>query len=391
MKDLTGTIQDVLGKQLGVHGYDLVDLTPIPVKADPMIRFQTLQDALEEFAQSSPGEPTLSYIVQFRPKTQKPVEASAMLSLGKPNIEGIYLPNGKLNVAFLQKNAELLFASGEYGLARNIYNTIRMSGERSAPALYWIARCLEEEGKVDEAVLRYEESITYAPTLEAFQSLANIHISKKRDSQAAELMERALNMKDLSQEVRFQLYKSCGNAWFRAERYEMAERNYRRALELDSMADGIHANLGALHLQFERIEEAKKCFQEALSVNSKNDRALAGMGSCLLAEGEMRGAHDFFARSLDLHLNNPTSIYYLVKCAYEIKSYATAARIVEEYTQIAPINANLLYSLAGLQFHLGRMSQAKVTTKRILDLQPNHNGALELMRMIGQYEVQPSY
>jgi hypothetical protein len=46
------------------------------------------------------------------------------------------------------------------------------------------------------------------------------------------------------------------------------------------------------------------------------------------------------------------------------------------------VNANLLYSLAGLQYHLGRIADARATTSRILELQPQHAGAQELMNMI---------
>jgi hypothetical protein len=71
-----------------------------------------------------------------------------------------------------------------------------------------------------------------------------------------------------------------------------------------------------------------------------------------------------------------------VKCAYEIKNYGVAAKILEEYIQVAPINIHLLYSLAGLQFHLGRASDARQTCIRIQQLNPEHNGARELLRRL---------
>jgi type IV pilus assembly protein PilF len=198
-------------------------------------------------------------------------------------------------------------------------------------------------------------------------------------------MERALALRDLSKGTLFELHKACGNCWMRAESPENAEKHYQKALELDPMADGIRANIGALYLSTGRIAEAKRFFQDAVASNSRNDKALAGLGSCCLAEGEKRLAHDYFARSLDVNLQNPTGIFYLVKCAYEIKSYATAARIVGDYVQSAPVNTNLLYSLAGLQFHLGRVTEAGVTARKIQELQPQHAGAAELIRMIERY------
>ena len=108
----------------------------------------------------------------------------------------------------------------------------------------------------------------------------------------------------------------------------------------------------------------------------------------MLAEGRKREAHDHFARSLEAELNQPTVIFHLVKCAYEIKSYATAARLLASYVDIAPVNANLLYSLGGLQFHLGRIDEAGRTVARILRIQPSHSGAGELQKLISRFQQQ---
>jgi Tfp pilus assembly protein PilF len=171
----------------------------------------------------------------------------------------------------------------------------------------------------------------------------------------------------------------------RAGEMASAEKSYKKALEVDPSADEIQANLGALYLHAEKLIEAKRRFQDAFAANPKNDKALAGLGSCLLASGDQRGAHDLFAQALAINLQNSQAIFHLVKCAYEIKSYATAARIVEDYVQTSPININLLYSLAGLQFHLGRMTDSRTTCEKILELQPEHSGAKELLGMMEQF------
>src|SRR5262249_55745133 len=154
-----------------------------------------------------------------------------------------------------------------------------------------------------------------------------------------------------------------------------------KALELDPSADDVRANLGALHLSMGKPQEARRHFNDALASNPRNDKALAGLGSCHLAAGsdaDKHAAYDCFARALEIELNNPDAVFYLVKLGYELKSHATATRILEEYIQIAPVNTNLLYSLAGLQYHLGRMDSARGTVERILTLQPEHAGAKEL-------------
>lgn len=374
-EELASRIRDLLDKQLNSDQYDIVDVLPVPNQGDRMVRLRTIEELLQDFD---------GYLLKIKPKsnTDQSGQSIPAETLSKVVAESLYDPDGKLNAPFLFKNAELLYSTHDYALARNIYNAIIKSGTRTAAALDGIGRCLEAEGKLDEAKSHYEESIAYQPNLEAFQHLAALYVKQKKDENAAELLERALQLRELSSTTRFELLKAVGNCWVRLKRIPEAQKSYEQALAIHPQAGDVRSNLGALHLQTGKISEAKKHFQDALSTNPRNDKALAGIASCHLAEGDKRVAHDYFAKALQIELNNPTAIYHLVKCAFELKSYATAARVLEEYIQIAPVNANLMYSLAGLQFHLGRVDDAAETTKKILQLSHHHPGAKELLSMI---------
>ncbi len=404
----SNNIHEIIDQGLNAAGYHMVDLVSIPARGDRMVRIQTLEDALQDFDSSD----TVSYLVHVRAHSAQANEPSlnvtgfqgtsigaidpsadndvvpAMVSetLAPPTVEeSVYLPNGKMNIGFLMRNAQLLFEARDYVLARNIYGTVLKSGEKSGLAHLWLARCFEAEGNIEATEKHLSDSLAYQPSLDAYQRLAAIHIRKKKDQSAAELMERALAMKTLSPSVRFELHKACGNCWLRSDKMKEAEAHYRKALENQPSSDTVLANLGALCLQMGRIDEAARSFQTALGTNARNEKALSGLGSCALAKNDKRAAHDFFAKALDIELNNPSAIYHLVKCAYELKTYATAARVVADYVQIAPVNTNLLYSLSGLQFHLGRMNDARTTATRVLELNAQHTGALELIKMIENF------
>jgi len=389
-QDVTHTLHEVIRKQLHQTDFDVVGIVPIPTHNDRMVRLRTLQEMLEDFEEFRSSD-TIDYLLQIKPRRQPqappqnsvPARSEGSSSRNAP--ESIYLPNGKLNIPYLLKNADLLFDSGEFTLAKNIYKTILKGGDNTSVALFRIGRCLEAEGKQEEAHAHYEESIAYHPTLESFQRLSALLLRQSKDQQAAETLERALHIKDLGSNARFELHKAIGNCWTRAKNDENAEIHFKKALEVNPTADEIRANLGALYLQSNKISDAKRHFRDATASNPSNFQAIAGLGSCCLAEGDKKSAHDYFAQALGIELNNSTAIFYLVKCAYELKTYAVAAKILDEYIQISPVNPNLLYSLAGLQFHLGRITESKATTSRILELQPQHAGAKELMMMIERY------
>lgn len=386
MSDPRVDFKEFLHRQLKQSNLDLIEAVAVPKHGDRLVRMRTLQEMLEEFDNREDSDGSVSYIIQLKPSRNSPALPLAGLEKEiKPQLDGIYLPNGKLNSAYLAQNADLLFASGDYALARKIYRTILQSGENSATALFGIAKTYDAEGKTEDARKHFEESIAYHPTLEAYRRLASTLIQLKNDLQAAEILERALNLKDISPAIRLEMHKTCAHSFARAKKTKEAERHYQRALAINPGADEVRTSLGMLYLMAGKTPEARKHFQDAIAANPSSDKALTGVASCFLAEGDKRLAHDYFAKALDVQINNPNAIFHLVKCAYELKSYATAARLLESYVEIAPINVNLLYSLAGLQYHLGRMIEARQTTQRILQLQPTHAGAAELTNLIEKF------
>jgi tetratricopeptide (TPR) repeat protein len=285
----------------------------------------------------------------------------------------------------LKNSAELLIASGDVKLARNIIRAMVQNGVLVGWALRTLGHTFENEGKTDAARRSFQDAIAYEPSLETYRALAALEIREKNDSAAADALERATHLSNLTPNLRVELHKASGNCWMRAQKSEKAETHFKKALSIDPTHDALASNLGALYLQSGRIQDACRAFGDALVANPSNSKAHAGLGSALLAQGKKREAHDHFARSLEVDIQQPTVIFHLVKCAYEIKSYATAARLLGSYVQVAPVNANLLYSLGGLQFHLGRIDEAAQTVSRILKIQPNHSGAGELNKLIQKY------
>lgn len=383
--DVTTHLHEAIKKQLHQTDYDVVGIVPIPAHSDKAVRMRTLQEMIDDFEEFR-GTDTIHYLLQIRPRKQS-LETSTKSELNQAKLthENIYLPNGKLNITYLLRNAEMLYDVRDYSLAKNIYKTILKSGENSSIAFFGLGKCLEAEGKLDEAHSHYEESIAFQPSIEAYQKLASIYLRQNKDQDAAEILERAVHMKEVNASVRFELYKAIGNCWTRAKKSESAEKYFKKALEINPTADEIRANLGALYLQNNRIMEAKRHFRDAIASNPRNHQAIAGLGSCSLAEDDKKSAHDLFAQALEIEINNPTAIFYLVKCAYDLKIYSVAVRLLEEYIEIAPINPNLLYSLAGLQFHLGRIEDARTVTQKILEIQPQHAGAKDLSKLIDKY------
>ncbi|MGE0615148.1 MAG: hypothetical protein AB7P04_05880, partial [Bacteriovoracia bacterium] len=62
--------------------------------------------------------------------------------------------------------------------------------------------------------------------------------------------------------------------------------------------------------------------------------------------------------------------------------YQPAERLVRDYIHVSPVNANLLYSIAGIQYHLGLMDDATATVQQLLGMRPDHQGARALQSLL---------
>lgn len=299
--------------RLDLSRFDVLDCLSIPLRGERMVLLRAIEEAMSDLAADA-DPAALAYLIKLRPRPQveAPERRDPQALPGRiepvPDSEPIYLSEGKLNFSYLARTAELLIRSAEYRLARNIYVAIAHSGERTGMALYGIARCLEGEGKPEEARARYEESIAYLPDPEAYRRLATLLIALGRDRQAAEVIERALQIRELSRNARFELCKAGGGCLARTGRRADAGRLYFKALEIRPDSDEIHCAMGALHLEDGRIDLARSSFERSLELNPSRQSALTGLGRCALAQGDLVAAETWFARALQMGIRDSTAI-----------------------------------------------------------------------------------
>jgi tetratricopeptide (TPR) repeat protein len=324
-------------------------------------------------------------IKNISPRAELNLEASPRATVSTPSTQNTAQGVPHLeNAEYLAQNADLLFQVGETELARNIYRAILKTGEASDVAYAGLAYCSDKDGMIDQAIQFAWDSVAFAPNKKGYQILSQLLVQQGRDQEASQALTRALKTLELSAQEKAEYYKVIGNCMARLGQNPDAERAYKKALELSPASDETQSNLGSLYLEQGQIPDAKRCYQDSIASNPTNDKAWVGLGLCFVAEGDKEAAHDAFSRSLERNLRNSTAIFHLVKCAYEIKKYSQAERMLSNYVEIAPVSPSLLYSLAGLQFHVGKKKEALFTAKRILQIKGDHQGARDLIKRIDE-------
>jgi len=197
MSDVTYTLHETIIKFLFPGNFEVIGVIPLLNPKDKALSLNAFWESFSKYEQDKQDD-TLEYLVRIKPKKRSfKLGEREKLTHQKPAFGEIYLRNGKLNVPFLIKNADLLFDAADYSLARKIYKTILHSGEYTATILHRLGKCYEAEGKLDEACLRYEESIAFHPTLESYRRLAAVLVRQNKEQQAEEVLQRAFALKEL--------------------------------------------------------------------------------------------------------------------------------------------------------------------------------------------------
>ncbi len=283
---------------------------------------------------------------------------------------------------FLMENAKLLEDNGDFELARNIYKALFKKGLLIPDSIIGIAKTLEKEKKYEEAIGFYEEAIAFSSREDIFDTLASLQIKLGKDHDATKTLSHSLGLTEIDENKKFKIHKTLGNCFTRLADFSKAEYHYTRAFEVNPNSDLLQVNVGSLALQKNNLSAALEHFQKAIVLNPKNAKAFCGMGLLEAAKNNSVKAHDYFLHSAELDTTDLGVIYNLVRSAYEIKKYRPACLILEKYIRENPINTNVLYSYAGILYHMDRYEEALVQTDKIFQLNADHTGAKELKELI---------
>jgi Tfp pilus assembly protein PilF len=295
----------------------------------------------------------------------------------------------------LLKQALLLEQAGELQDAQKIFEyciRVPLAGSDAAQAalirfqygLFW-----ERQKDEVQAKAWFEQSIAFAPTLEASTRLAGLYLRQNADLLAAKTLEKALGLA-ANKAQRFMMLKSIGNCYFRCEEVSLSKNFYQLALKLEPGSSLVRCNLGFLAVKQNDLPQAKQLFEQAYASDPKCSKALGGLALCYYLTHQLGCAHEYFGKALQLDLNQPVLVFYLVRCAFELKSYSLAESMLASYMDRFVSNPDLQFSLACLQYHLGKFEQLKVTLDSLLRVQPQHALGLELNKKLQPF-LRPSF
>lgn len=156
------------------------------------------------------------------------------------------------------------------------------------------------------------------------------------------------------------------------QRYEVAERHLRRAIELAPDQAQLHLNLGILLAQRQCVLEAEPCFRRALALNRRLPGAHYNLAVLLSRAGNVVEAERHYRQVLALEPGSADALYNLATLFGVQDRYEEAAACYRRLLASQPLRVDAWYNLAVLARRRKRYEEAQRCYSRILELQPGH-------------------
>jgi tetratricopeptide (TPR) repeat protein len=125
-----------------------------------------------------------------------------------------------------------------------------------------------DAGRFAEAAVQLEALLPYAPrTFEVHELLGLVYAAQSQDAKAVEQLQIAVRLKPDSAAARTNLAASL----FHSGKSELAEGQFRKALELEPRDYDANHNLGELYIQSRRIADAVPLLEKAQEIRPSYD------------------------------------------------------------------------------------------------------------------------
>ncbi len=143
-----------------------------------------------------------------------------------------------------------------------------------------------------------------------------------------------------------------------------AEKNYRRAIELDPGFCDAMDNLGQLLRSQGRLDEAIEWYQRSLEIYPENMAALANLGVAYRYKGDYQLAIDAYNRLFEFSPDNPEGYFGLGQVYYAMGDYELAISNLEQagtiyYRMQSAYIYDVLYMLGIIYVDLEDYAQAE--------------------------------
>ena len=285
-----------------------------------------------------------------------------------------------LNTKFLlpaQKLAALYIEVGELRKAKDIYDRILLKNKVNAEVFYQYAILSTQLCDTDTAEKILKKVIKMQPnSAKAHKDLGVIYLGKRLFDWAEDEFSIAMELAPDDFDIVFEY----ANYLYSVADYQKADKYYEKAISID--ANSIVRTFLALNrLALNNLESAKALISEAVVSSNEHEYTLFVAGRVHYALKDYEEAKSYLIKALEKKVADDT-MNLLGLTYFELGEFDKANNIFLNLLDKNPKNTVLLINSAKCYENMGDADKALEQAERLLEIFPDSEEALELIRRV---------
>ena len=229
----------------------------------------------------------------------------------------------------------------------------------------------------------FRQSVDIKLTGNALLALAEAYEKLNNPDEAFAALDLLSDTFNVNGQFNFDIARLKGHCSLRQGKYLEAQEFYHQSAAFDSYSEKPCLGLGSLELMRKNFSAAEEHFHNALRKNPRSDKAKLGLALLRFEQDRSEEALELAKQALNLNIENQQAMLLCVQAGHKAGKLDQTEKYLARYAQIHHLNTEILYTLAGVRFSLGKKNQALQTAREILNIQPGNQAAAELIEKMG--------
>jgi tetratricopeptide (TPR) repeat protein/2-polyprenyl-3-methyl-5-hydroxy-6-metoxy-1,4-benzoquinol methylase len=252
----------------------------------------------------------------------------------------------------------------------------------SAVALIDEGNALEDQGRIAEAIARYDAALQADPQCaRAHSNRGNILLARAEVDEARSAYQLAIDCDPHYAAAHFNL----GNLNYRAGEFEHALRNYQTAVHLKpDFADAFIAMAHTLD-SLGRTAESAESYERALALNPNYPEVHFNLGMIAMTQGRHDDAKSALRKAIEIRPDNASAHYYLGRVLHALGRSDEALESLRQSVRIEPAMHDAHYGIGFILQSLRpnpRPEEAISSLRRAADIKPDFAQAHRLLGIV---------
>ena len=253
-----------------------------------------------------------------------------------------------------------------------------------APAHFMLANLYEQAGQHEQAIIEYDR----IPKNSIFYRRGQIRIALNLEAmgEVSAALQKLNDMSDAGIDARESL--ATKGDIYRAEKlYKQAIRAYSEALRSNEAPDGdiwtIYYARGIAYERSGRWQQAEADFLKALELKPDQPDVMNYLGYSWLVQGvKIEEAQSYIARAVSVRPHDAHIVDSMGWALYLSGEFENATRFLEKAVELAPQDPTVNEHLGDAYWRSGRKAEARFQWDRALTFQPDEETEREIRRKL---------